>query len=158
MIAKSDILILTVATALLVFTLMRSTVLDPSGPPTGQISAATGGVNSSLTNTAGKPVVETVSYTASSTSTSTTNESGVLLDSDSGAVAVTQVDSSESTEFQQPEIIREAAFKTHIVKSGEYLGMLAQRYNTTVGTLQVLNNLEGSTIYVGQSLVYPEPY
>ncbi|NJL93460.1 MAG: LysM peptidoglycan-binding domain-containing protein [Anaerolineae bacterium] len=43
--------------------------------------------------------------------------------------------------------------QTHLVQRGENLYRLAQRYNTSVGTLQLLNGISNpSRIFVGQSL------
>lgn len=42
---------------------------------------------------------------------------------------------------------------THVVKSGENLGFIAQKYGVTVSQIQQWNNLSGTTIYPGQKLV-----
>jgi membrane-bound lytic murein transglycosylase D len=46
---------------------------------------------------------------------------------------------------------------THVVKSGEALGTIARKYNTSVSELQRLNNIRGTTIRVGQRLVVNAP-
>ncbi len=46
---------------------------------------------------------------------------------------------------------------THVVKSGETLGVIAGRYRVSVHQLQQWNNLRGSTIYAGQNLVVRQP-
>lgn len=43
----------------------------------------------------------------------------------------------------------------HTVKRGESLSELAYRYGTNVNTIKLANNLQGSSIYVGQELVIP---
>ena len=43
----------------------------------------------------------------------------------------------------------------HIVKSGESLSVLAQRYNTSVRAIQAKNNMSGSVLKVGQVLEIP---
>ncbi|MFK7889361.1 MAG: LysM peptidoglycan-binding domain-containing protein [Granulosicoccus sp.] len=48
-------------------------------------------------------------------------------------------------------------FGTHIVKSGDTLSALSDRYGTTVPDLQSINGIDGSLITVGQQLRYPLP-
>lgn len=43
--------------------------------------------------------------------------------------------------------------EVHVVKSGESLGSIARKYNTSVSSLQSWNNLKGTTIHPGQKLV-----
>src|SRR5690606_10269930 len=43
----------------------------------------------------------------------------------------------------------------HVVKSGESLSVLAQRYNTSVKAIQTQNNMRGSVLRVGQVLEIP---
>lgn len=46
----------------------------------------------------------------------------------------------------------ETGVTDYIVKSGDTLWLLAQRFGTTVDAIKALNNLTGNTIYVGQVL------
>ncbi|PID60777.1 MAG: hypothetical protein CSB44_09270 [Gammaproteobacteria bacterium] len=46
-------------------------------------------------------------------------------------------------------------FGYHTVEPGDYLLLIADRYNTTVKELQTLNNLESTVIKVGQQIRYP---
>jgi len=56
------------------------------------------------------------------------------------------------------EIKKAQERQIHIVRSGENLGLIAQRYRVYVSSLQRWNNLRGTTIYPGQRLVvYPSP-
>lgn len=48
--------------------------------------------------------------------------------------------------------IEEAEFITYIVKSGDVLGVIAEKHNITVTQLQSWNNLSGTRIDVGQKL------
>ena len=50
-----------------------------------------------------------------------------------------------------------ALYGTHRVSSGDYLGKLAERYNTSIGVLQSINDLDGTVIRVGDELRYPLP-
>lgn len=54
----------------------------------------------------------------------------------------------------QPEPEAER-YGSYTVKSGDYLSLLANRYNTTVSELQALNDIDGTVIHVGQELRYP---
>lgn len=56
------------------------------------------------------------------------------------------------------EIKKAQERQIHIVRSGENLGLIAQRYRVYVNSLQRWNNLRGTIIYPGQRLVvYPSP-
>ncbi len=46
---------------------------------------------------------------------------------------------------------------THVVRSGETLGIIAGRYRVTVNQLQQWNNISGTTIFAGQNLVVRQP-
>jgi membrane-bound lytic murein transglycosylase D len=66
--------------------------------------------------------------------------------------------------YRNKEIIRQEALiaqmpetTTHVVKSGEVLGSIARRYNTSVAEIQRLNNIKGTTIRPGQRLVVKAP-
>ncbi|MDP2161473.1 MAG: LysM peptidoglycan-binding domain-containing protein, partial [Flavobacterium sp.] len=41
----------------------------------------------------------------------------------------------------------------HIVRSGENLGLIANKYRTSVSRIQALNGLKGTNIYPGQKLI-----
>ena len=45
--------------------------------------------------------------------------------------------------------------KLYIVKSGDSLWNIANRYNTTVNTLKNLNNLSSNSLTIGQELILP---
>lgn len=47
------------------------------------------------------------------------------------------------------------AWKRHKIKEGESLGMIAQRYHTTVKSIKATNNLRGNMIRTGRSLTIP---
>ncbi len=55
-----------------------------------------------------------------------------------------------------PQILAQYSTVTHVVESGEYLTMLANRYNTTVEAIIKANNLDSpKQIQVGQELIVP---
>jgi len=47
--------------------------------------------------------------------------------------------------------------QTHVVRNGEYLGKIADRYNCTVAELKTWNNLRRDRIYKGQKLIVYVP-
>jgi len=51
---------------------------------------------------------------------------------------------------QQNERVKSGQTTSHVVKSGESLWIIANRYNTTVKNIQELNNLSNMDLYVGQ--------
>lgn len=55
----------------------------------------------------------------------------------------------DGTVFARPQPTR------HVVKSGESLSVLAQRYNTSVRAIQRHNNMSGSVLRIGQVLEIP---
>ena len=60
------------------------------------------------------------------------------------ASAVAQLPPTERVQWQQ-----------HVVRSGENLGAISQRYHTDVDALRQTNNLRGTLIHVGQVLLIP---
>ena len=46
---------------------------------------------------------------------------------------------------------------THLVRSGETLGIIAARYRVTVNDLRRWNNIQGYTIFAGQNLIVRRP-
>ncbi|MBS01271.1 MAG: lytic transglycosylase [Gammaproteobacteria bacterium] len=47
------------------------------------------------------------------------------------------------------------AWQRHVIRSGETLGLLANRYKTTVGSIQSANRLRGTVIRAGDTLMIP---
>jgi membrane-bound lytic murein transglycosylase D len=48
-------------------------------------------------------------------------------------------------------------WRTHKIKSGESLGVIANRYQSTVATIREANNIRGNTIITGEELLVPVP-
>ncbi len=46
----------------------------------------------------------------------------------------------------------DGSYFIHVVKSGQYLGMIAEKYNVRVNQIRDWNNLRGTNIYIGQKL------
>ena len=59
-----------------------------------------------------------------------------------------------ATDAPDPSIERySSGTRTHVVKRGESLGLIAKRYHTTVKSIMALNGMKRSIIFPGQSLV-----
>jgi membrane-bound lytic murein transglycosylase D len=59
------------------------------------------------------------------------------------------------TRLAQVEKRERIQWKRHRIKSGETLGQIAQRYQTSVELLQDINNIRGKNIRAGKSLTIP---
>lgn len=57
----------------------------------------------------------------------------------------------------RPQTQLAANTNTHVVRSGETLGVIASRYRITVDEIRQWNSLAGTTIYPGQNLVVRRP-
>ena len=55
--------------------------------------------------------------------------------------------------LDQKPFIEQDESVIHIVKSGEYLGKIADKYNTTIKKLMIWNNLSKTNLKIGQKLV-----
>lgn len=137
MIAKTDLVIITLASAMLIFAIARSNT-DVRLPVTAPISHS--GIN--------MPAAAPTGTVTVASNLQTGNTSGVTL-------TAGEVISTSATSFQEPDVIKDASFRTYVVKSGDVLSRIALKYNTSVSELQSLNNLQGTVIHVGQELVYP---
>ena len=59
-----------------------------------------------------------------------------------------------ATDAPDPSIERYAGgTRTHVVRRGESLGLIAKRYHTTVKSIMAINGMKRSIIFPGQSLV-----
>jgi LysM repeat protein len=61
----------------------------------------------------------------------------------------------ETAAAPAPAKVASAETTTHIVQPGESLGLIARKFNVTVGEIAAANNLTGPTIRAGQKLVIP---
>ncbi len=154
MISVSDIVILAASSTLLAVAMARTDLSGDSLATTPVVMSSY-----STTDFDTNDVKEPAIVSADQIDVSTLNSASEIETTANAAAGATTTVSAgaETTAFKEPEIIREAKFNTHVVRSGEYLSLLAQRYNTTVSELMALNNLTSSTILVGQSISYPSP-
>ncbi|NNE37207.1 MAG: LysM peptidoglycan-binding domain-containing protein, partial [Gammaproteobacteria bacterium] len=65
----------------------------------------------------------------------------------------------KATEFksglEEIPMAERVGWNQHVIKQGETLGGIAERYKTSINTIKATNNLRGSLIQTGQSLVIP---
>lgn len=66
-------------------------------------------------------------------------------------------ESSQAPATAAPQVAEAALYGIHVVRSGDTLSMLSERYGTTVSALQSINSINGTLINVGQELRYPLP-
>ena len=69
--------------------------------------------------------------------------------SETEIVVATQIEEAHSIAPAEDE------FLEYVVRSGDVLSRIAVRYNTDVSTLQRLNQISGTEIFPGQTLIYP---
>lgn len=97
--------------------------------------------------------------------TTTVNPYGVPVTSNVGAyptspntpypAADTQYPAADYQPASAPVTASPATGQSHTVVRGDTLWGISQRYGTTVGALQGANNISGTTIVPGQSIVIP---
>jgi LysM repeat protein/lysophospholipase L1-like esterase len=69
-----------------------------------------------------------------------------------GSVEPDSVKPESAVKSNQPSVPPSGGYNTHVVKSGESLGVIAQKYGVKVSQIQQWNNISGTTIYPGQKL------
>lgn len=78
-------------------------------------------------------------------------------DQASSATAQNETNTEKETKKESKKAKEEPKYIEHIVKEGETLGIIANKYNVTVEELVKLNNIKNpDLIVVGQKLVVPE--
>lgn len=156
MISKSDLVILVVASSALAVGIYRW------HQNTTDVSAIT------IPASANTSISSTVDSNASSTEQIVEGSTRVI---DGSAIAATQLSNGNNQVIVQtiPEqppvsgiVVTSSAESTesvqlgsHTVRSGDYLGKIANQYGTDVDTLRDLNGINGSIIQIGQQILYP---
>jgi len=142
-IAKSDLIILLVSSSLLGVAIYR---WDQN----------TRNVNTStvLANTQVAAPASNTDDAASAAPTAAVIEAPVVADTAEILEAPTAAatDIIESVPIDEPA---DRPYLTHVVRSGDSLSEIASDYNTSVRELRELNGISGSTIYIGQEILYP---
>jgi len=153
-ISKSDLFILVVASAALGVGIMRW------HQNTQDVSAITVPASTRIVTEPLEPVaVPVVTNDAIATANNAVDQS---LSADAKPVTVQTLNQPIVQEIQAEPNIQSADQSTdqglgvHQVVYGDYLGKIANQYGTDVQTLRRINNIEGSTILVGQEILYPQ--
>ncbi len=85
------------------------------------------------------------------TSIATAGSSSVELNPQPETASLPVVVETVPVEDEQPA----RPFLIHVVRSGDSLSEIAARYNTSVRALREANGISGSTIFIGQEILYP---
>lgn len=151
MIAISDIVLLTVSSAVLAVALIRANGPDtpatnykPQASSESTVNAGT--VTSGQSND--QSSLQTDQTGDQSAATSTTLNSTTATDS-------TATTTSTDTTTQSNQAVT-PLYATYTVQSGDSLSKIAAQFGTSVSELQALNDLSSTRILVGQELRYPE--
>jgi len=141
-IAKSDLIILVVSSTLLGVAVYR---WDQN---TRNVDTSTVLANTQVAAT--ESVADPVTATAAGSSGAlVTNQSADSLIADG-------VDTPTTIVVEEPEVIEAASpFLIHTVRAGDSLSEIADTYNTSVQALREANGISGSTIFIGQEILYP---
>ena len=143
MIAKSDLIILVVSSTLLGVAVYR---WDQN---TRNVDTSTVLANTQVAAT--ESVADPVTATAAGSSGAlVTNQSADSLIADGVDTPTTTI------VVEEPEVIEAASpFLIHTVRAGDSLSEIADTYNTSVQALREANGISGSTIFIGQEILYP---
>lgn len=170
MIAKTDLFILVVSSSLLAAGVYRwQSNLSLMANTAQQARNTT--IQAPAINQGSTSVVSAIANNNSVTRTTITSVTGVQTSTSNNAATAPQVVVSSSgsggsinaSKPVEPVVSAPSAvenrplYGTYTVVSGDYLSKIAQRYGTTVRTLQDINGISGSRIDVGQKLQYPLP-
>ena len=170
MIPLSDIIILTVASALLAVALMRAYAPDDSRsapetttevrqqasqPSATQTSQQVNSTNQNSVSATSAAQATTSTVTDASNTANTSSNQQTTTQSTSSATSSEQTGASQTTSPSAPAA--EVIYETYTVRSGDNLSVIARRTGTTVEQLQTINQLSTTVIRVGQNLLYPSP-
>ncbi|MFK7854513.1 MAG: LysM peptidoglycan-binding domain-containing protein [Granulosicoccus sp.] len=182
MIAKSDVIILVVSASALAAGIYRwqsniasyapvqttasapaTTTLNPNTQASAIIAnSQQAGNNPSLTTTgtaingnSGSTIAVNGSIAQpSSVGTTVQASSSTINNASTANVSVGNNNQDAGSTLTQ---VAEPLYGSYLVKSGDYLGKIAQTYGTTVSELRRINNISGSIIEIDQEILYPLP-
>jgi len=148
-ISKSDLFILVVASAALGVGIMRW------HQNTQNVNAITIPASTRIVTEELTPIP--VPVITDNTTTVASNNTGAILAPENQPVTVQTLNQPIVQEIQaEPSTQNSAAgMGIHRVEYGDYLGKIAVRYDTDIQTLRTINGIDGSTILVGQEILYP---
>ena len=155
MISKSDLFILVIASAALGVGILRW------HQNTQDVSASTVPASTRIVTEPLEPVE--VPVVVNGTVTTASNTVGQNLPSDAKPVTVQTLNKPIVQEIQAEPLVQSNDVQSgnqstgiHRVEPGDYLGKIANRYNTDVQTLRRINGIDGNIILVGQEILYPQ--
>lgn len=179
MIAKSDFIILTLSSLALVAGVARwqQNVADPgiaAAPPAGvaavqraamepdrDVADSVAGSLAARSDTLARPAADpalTLRRIGGDGAASDAGSTGPLADSEVGStLPAGAAASGNDVVGSVAEDDDRALYGTYRVRSGDYLGRIANRFGTSVATLKQINDIEGTLIEVGQEIRYPQP-
>ena len=157
MISKSDLLILVVASSALAVGIYRwhtntqdvSAITIPASSRVAVVETAES-VDPVSGSQLSKDTMLSQSGNTTVASTDNPNNNPVVVQTiaETEPVPTIVVETSAATSESQ-------SVGVHQVQTGDYLGKIAQQYNTDVQTLRDLNGISGTIIHVGQDILYP---
>ena len=156
MIAKSDLVILTLSTAALAVGIFRwqhaTTVVPSMTVPASARQAAP-------VPRAPAPEVTTLPARADAGAPEPPRTAPVVsrLPAEADVAGTAPVEEAAPAAALAPGTPAEPEYGVYRVRYGDYLGRIAQQHGTSVRALRELNGISGSTIRVGQRLRYPLP-
>jgi len=144
-IAKSDLIILVVSSSLLGAAIYR---WDQN---TRSVNTSTVLANTQIVEPASIPV------STETTTSSVLTTPAVTTPVETSTITTAAVTPSvvEIVVTPEPAPVPARTFLTYVVRSGDSLSAIALANNTTVNTLRELNDISGTTIFVGQEIIYP---
>ena len=83
-------------------------------------------------------------------------DSSQLVVVDEQQTALIDAAADPQTQLDNQSTVDLPSFGTYTVQPGDSLSLIADRYDTTVQTLQQVNDINGSLINVGQQIRYPQ--
>lgn len=151
MIAKSDLIILVVSSTLLGVAVYR---WDQN---TRNVDTSTVLANTRVSSQTAATDTSSVATTSSSATladqTLDAPINGTVSESVNEQVSV---DTPTTVVVTEPLVVEPARpFLIHVVRSGDSLSEIAASYNTSVQELRNANGINGSTIFIGQEILYP---
>ncbi len=104
---------------------------------------------------AAQPTVNSVQSVPAQTPEDSSTDAGAPADGDAaGSALPTAVTLPTAAPTPEPTVDRSQP-TTYVVKSGDVLGLIAERFDADIAELRRINNLEGNLIRVGQQLTIP---
>jgi len=149
LIAKSDLIILVVSSSLLVIALFR---WDQN---TSNVNTSTVLANTQASAPAATVGSDSVAAESVPNAPSIGQDINTPLNAANEPLDVTASTSDVASELEPTALENDQTLQVHVVRSGDSLSEIAVRYDTSTQELRDLNGISGSTIFIGQEILYP---